>query len=158
MSTVLARRVASTPARTASQTWSKITEILAPDPASAARAELRKAAGVACASISSEAPRDAAIVVWGAGPRVRVYCIFDEDAITGEDVSEDALAKSPTDGDWRMSIPCLPEDVMWSSKQLASVSTRISARATDEDVEEEETDSRAAAPAPTINLAEFLKP
>jgi len=158
MSTVLARRVASTPVRTASQTWSKITEILAPDPASAVHAELRKAAGVACASISSEATRDAAIIVWGAGPRVRVYCVFDDDAITGEDVSEDALPRSPTDGDWRMSIPCLPEDVPWSSNRLASVSTRISARAMDEDVEDEETAAKAAAPPLTVNLAEFLKP
>lgn len=158
MSTALARRVASTPVRTASQTWAKIVQILVPDSASAAHTELRKAAGVACASISSEATRDAAIVVWGAGPRVRVYCIFDDDAITGDDVSEDALAKSPIDGDWRMSIPCLPEDVTWSSNQLASASTRISVRAMDEDVEEEETGSSAAASPLTINLAEFLKP
>ena len=157
MSTVLARRVASTPVRTASQTWARITQILAPDPASATHAELRKAAGVACASISSEVTRDAAIIVWGAGPRVRVYCVFDDDAITGEDVSEDALPRSPTDGDWRMSIPCLPEDVPWSSNRLASVSTRVSARAMDEDVEDEETVTKAAAPPLTVNLVEFLK-
>ena len=57
-----------------------------------------------------------------------------------------------------MSIPCLPEDVTWSSNQLASASTRISVRAMDEDVEEEETGSSAAASPLTINLAEFLKP
>jgi hypothetical protein len=158
VSTVLARRVASTPLRTASQTWAKITEILAPDPASSARAELLKAAGVACSSISSEATRDAAIVVRGAGPRVRIYCVFDNDAITGDDVTEDALPRSPMDGDWRMSIPCLPEDVAWSSKQLASMSPRISARAMDEDVEEEDAGSNTATPALTINAAEFLKP
>ena len=157
MSTVLARRVASTPVRTASQTWAKITEILASDPASSAHAELRKATGVACASISSEATRDAAIVVWGAGPRVRIYCVFDEDAITGDDVSEDPLLKAPTDGDWKMSIPCLPEDVTWSSAHLASVSSRISARAMDEDVEDGEQGSKAAAPPLTINPAEFFK-
>ena len=69
MSTVLARRVASSPVRTAAQTWAKIVEIIAPDPQSTARKELAKAAGVACASISSEATKDAAIVVWGGGPR-----------------------------------------------------------------------------------------
>lgn len=158
MSTVLARRVASTPLRTASQTWLKITEILAPDPASAARAELRNAAGVACASISSEATRDDAIVVWGAGPRVRIYCVFDDDAITGDDVSEDPLLKSPTDGDWKMSIPCLPEDVTWSTSRLASASTRITARAVDEDVDDEEATSKTDAPQLTVNVAEFLKP
>jgi hypothetical protein len=157
MSAVIARRVASTPLRTASQTWTKIIEILAPDPESAARAELRNAAGVACASISSEATRDAAVVVWGAGPRVRIYCVFDDDAITGEDVNEDALPRSATDGDWHMSIPCQTEDVSWSSSKLATVSDRISARAPDEDVEGD-TDSSASAPPLTINLGEFFKP
>jgi hypothetical protein len=157
MSNVVARRVASTPVRTASQTWTIISEILAPDPNSTAHAELRSVAGVACSSISSEATRDAAIVVWGAGPRVRVYCLFDEDAITGEDVNEDALAKSSTDGDWRMSIPCLPEDVAWSSRQLASLSGRISARSMDEDVKDDESESATATTALTINAAEFLK-
>ena len=157
MSTVIARRVASTPVRTASKTWTKITEMLAPDGNSAARAELRSVAGVACASISSEATRDAAIVVWGAGPRVRVYCLFDEDAITGEDANEDALVKSATDGDWKMSIPCLPEDVAWSSKELASLSSRITARSMDEDVKDDESESAVATTALTINAAEFLK-
>lgn len=157
MSAVIARRVASTPSRTASQTWTKIIEILAPDPASAARAELRNAAGVARASISSEATRDAAVVVWGAGPRVRIYCVFDDDAITGDDVNEDALPRSATDGDWHMSIPCQKEDVFWSSSKLATISDRISARAPDEDVEDD-TDSRASAPPLTINLGEFFKP
>ena len=71
MSTVIARRVASTPLRTASQTWTKIIEILAPDTASTARAELRNAAGVACASISSlsEATRDAARSSYGVPAR-----------------------------------------------------------------------------------------
>lgn len=158
MSTVLARRVASTPLRTASQTWTRIVEILAPDAGSAARAELQRAAGVACASIASEATRDAAIVVWGGGPRVRVYCIFDDDALTGDNANEDALAKPPTEGDWKMSIPCLPEDVPWSSKQLAAVSSRISARAMDANVDDEDSDAKVATSARSINLAEFLKP
>ena len=121
MSTVVARRVAATPTRTASQTWDKIAELLAPDAASEARKELAKAAGVACASISSEATANAAIVVWGAGPRVRIYCVFGEDAILGEGVDEDALTKSPTGGDWQMSLPCEPADVAWSKNKLATV-------------------------------------
>ena len=41
MSTVLARRVASTPVRTAAPTWARIVEIVAPEPQSAARKELQ---------------------------------------------------------------------------------------------------------------------
>ena len=47
MSTVLARRVASTPVRAAAQTWAKIVEIIAPDPESPARKEMAKVAGTA---------------------------------------------------------------------------------------------------------------
>jgi hypothetical protein len=82
MTAVLARRVASTPVRTAVQTWAKIVDIVAPDPKSPARTELAKVAGAACASIASEAPKSAPIVIWGGGPRVRIYAVFDDDAIT----------------------------------------------------------------------------
>ena len=157
MSTVIGRRVASTPTRTAAQTWAKIVELVAPDPDSPQRKELALAAGVACSSISSEATKDAAIVVWGGGPRVRVYCLFDEDAITQDDVNEEPLPKSPTEGDWKMSIPCLPEDVAWSKAKLASVTSRICARSMDEDVKDEEPKAAVAASSMSINLAEFLK-
>jgi hypothetical protein len=125
MSTVLARRVASTPIRTAVETWARIVEIIAPDPESPARRELAKVAGTACASIASEAPKEVPVVIWGGGARVRVYCVFDEDAITQDGLNEDALPKSPTDGDWRMSIPFLAEDVAWSGASLAAASSRL---------------------------------
>ena len=158
MSTVMARRVASTPLRTASATWDKIVELLAPDPTSAARTELNAASGVASASISSEAIKDAPIVTWGCGPRVRVYGVFDDDAITGDNVNEDALPQSPTQDDWRMSIPCQPEDVTWSKAKLATVSKRITARSTEDDVEDGEAVQAATAGEMSINVKEFLKP
>lgn len=157
MSTVMARRIASTPKRTAAQTWDKIMEILAPDPASDARRELEKATGVACAAIASEATKESAIVVWGGGPRVRVYCVFDEDAVTGDGVSEDALPKSPTQDGWRMSMPCLPEDVRWCSDKLSAVSEHITARSLEDTVDDEA--AQAAAPRTlSISTREFLKP
>jgi hypothetical protein len=156
MSTVLARRIVSTPVRTVTDTWARIVEVIAPDPDSPARKELDEVAGTACASLASEAPKDAPIVVWGGGPRVRVYCLFDEDAITKDDVNEDALPKSPTEGDWRMSIPFLSEDVTWSRASLAAASDRISARSVDDEIADEESTAESAAPL-SINLAEFLK-
>jgi hypothetical protein len=154
--TVVARRVASTPRRTASDTWTRIVEIIAPDANSAARAELDKAAGVACSAISAEALRDDAFIVTGTGPRVRVYCIFGDDAITGDDVSEDGLQTVPTDGDWTMSIPCPPEDLEWSKAKLASACSRITARAMGEEVASEASTSRTGAAA-TINVEEFMR-
>lgn len=53
--TVAARRVVSSPVRTATETWGVITNILAPKDGTARR-ELSKIAGVACSLIASEAP------------------------------------------------------------------------------------------------------
>ena len=66
-----------------------------------------------------EAPTDDAIVIWGNGPRVRVYCLFGDSAISAEDKNEDALAICPTGGDWSMSLPCPPEDLSWVQEELA---------------------------------------
>lgn len=157
MSALLARRVASTPVRTAAETWAKIVELIAPDPQSVARKELSKVAGVACAAIASEAPRDAPIVVFGDGPRIRTYCVFDEEALTNEGINEDALPKSPTEGAWRMSIPYLAEDVAWAAASLAAASARITARSVDHEVDEEASDTAAPKSSLSINMSEFHK-
>jgi hypothetical protein len=156
--TVIARRIGSTPTRTATQTWDRIVLLLAPALGSAARAELAKASGVACMSIASEAIKDAPIVVWGSGPRVRIYGVFGEDAITGDSINEDGLVSTPTDGDWRMSIPCTPEDAAWCRKRLGELSRRIAARSLDEDVDDgDRADAAPAAAALSIDVGEFLK-
>lgn len=157
MSTVMARRVASTPVRSASETWATIVFLLVPDPSSADRAELAKAEGVACASIASEATKDAAIIVWGGGPRARIYCLFGDDAITGDDVSEDAFARTPLGEGWKMSIPCPPEDLAWSRNKLASTSLRVSARSVEDDVPDDGSATDAPARSLAINFEEFLR-
>jgi hypothetical protein len=156
MTSIVVRRVASTPSRTASETWALIISILAPDTESPARAELAAATGVGCSAISSEATKDDPIVVQGSGPLIRVYCVFGDDAITGEAVNEDPLTQSPTEGDWSMSIPCPPEDLKWSQSNLSAASTRITARAVGED---ERASNQATNDSPlTVNREEFLKP
>lgn len=156
MTTVVSRRVAATPARTASDTWRRIVAILAPDLSSTARSELESIEGVACSCIASEALKDDAVVVQGAGPRVRIYCVFGDDAVSGEDVNEDALAKSPTAGDWSLSLPCKADDLNWSQALLAKLSSRITARSVGDDVPERSV--RAHTPTGrTINLDEFRR-
>ncbi len=125
--TVVVRRVAATPGRSAAEAWGVITDLTAP-PRSDARDELDRVAGVAMSLIAAEAMRDAPIVVSGAGPRLRVYCLYDDDAILGEGASEDPLAWVPTDGDWAMSLPCPAEDLTWVQAALACVSKRVTAR------------------------------
>ena len=58
-------------------------------PDGAARAELLAVAGIAASIIADQAPRDAAIVVTCDGPRTRIYCLYDEDAIDGAEANEE---------------------------------------------------------------------
>lgn len=158
MSNVFVRRVSSTPRRTPSETWEKIVELIAPDPNSPTRKELVFAEGVACSAISSEALKDAAIVVWGGGTRARIYCLFDEDAITQDGVNEDPFPKSTTEGNWKMAIPCQPEDKDWSNSKLGSITSRISVYSMDEELDNETPVSDKAVSTLKINIEEFLKP
>jgi hypothetical protein len=89
---------------------------------------LLRVAGVASSLIASEAPKNDKIVVWGAGPRVRISCIYDEDALADHNQNEQKLPKSPTDGDWSMSLPCQADDLAWVKAALAKQSARVTAR------------------------------
>jgi hypothetical protein len=112
-------------------------DLLAPDKQSEARKELESVAGIASNLIADEAFESAAGVVYGSGPRVRLYCLYGDKAISGDRASESALAFNPTEGDWRMSLPCPAEDLAWVCDALKERSSRITARDVDEDVEEE---------------------
>lgn len=161
MSKVLARRVASMPERTASLTWTQIATLLAPNPMSDARREIDSVQGVGASSIASEAPDNDAIVVHGGGPRVRVYCVFGDDAITRDGVNEDPLPRSSTGDGWRMSIPFPSEDVEWASKELAARSSRITARAVGTNIEVEKDDDSQSGQATSrfgsIDTEEFFR-
>jgi hypothetical protein len=135
--------VRSTPERSATDTWTFILDLIAPA-AGEARDELMRVSGVAASVIASEGPKDAPIVVHGAGPRVRIRCLYDDDAIIGDDASEDQLPMSPIDGDWRVSLPTPEEDLDWVKVALAKKSSRVTARAMDEDVAAEESDADPA--------------
>jgi hypothetical protein len=102
--------------------------LIAPDNNSPARRELAAVAGVACSCISDETLADDPLVVHGVGPQLRVYALYNDDAVDAERANESALSWVPTDGDWRMSIPCLKDDLEWVLRKLAKASTRVTAR------------------------------
>jgi hypothetical protein len=155
--TVVARRFVSIPERTASATWSAISQLLAPDSGSTASAELASVAGIASSLISREA-MTSPVVVWGAGPRVRIYCLYNEDAVEGEDANETALSFDPTDGDWYMSLPCPAEDLSWVQNALKGKSKRVTARDMETllDSDEEES-SKKSATETVVDLEAFFK-
>ena len=137
--TTIARTFASIPTRSAVETWQGIVDLIAPDPRSAARRDLTVVAGIACSVITDEALRSPSpAVIYGAGPRVRVYCVYGEDALEGEDLNEEPLRFVPTDGDWYMSLPCLEDDLRWVTAALRKRSTRVRARAIGSDVDEDQ--------------------
>jgi hypothetical protein len=153
--TVLARVVRATPYRPADEAWDVIVGLLAPA-GGAARDELRKVAGVATSLIATEGPKNDKIVVWGGGPQVRINCIYGEDAVTDE-AREEKLPRSPTDGDWHMSLPCPEEDLTWVQAALAKKSTRITARKLGEKPDTDADEGQGASAA-TIDEEAFLRP
>jgi len=157
--TVVARTFSSIPKRSAVDTWSAIVKLLAPKASSAARKELESIAGIASSLITREA-MTAPIVVHGCGPRVRIYCLYNEDAITEDSANEMELAFDATDGDWIMSLPCPPEDLSWVSNSLAKKSKRITARDQAEpyDSEDSATSQTQSSKAVSLNMEAFLKP
>ena len=156
--TVLARRIRATPERGATDAWQVIVDLIAPK-AGAARRELMSIEGIASSLISTESPKAAAMVVRGSGPRVRIYCLYDDEAISGDDASEAALAECPTDGDWSMSLPADADDVPWVKDALAKKSKRVTVREKNEAVDDGEVPSKkSAATEAAINMEAFLRP
>lgn len=156
--TLIARQLASTPARTAGETWQLIVELIS-KAHSASRAELEAVAGVAASIIADETPKETPIVVAGNGPRLRVYCVYGEDAVVGDDCDESALAWNPTEGEWRLFLPCPEEDVEWIRKALEDRSKRVFAydAATGAIPEEDVQGSPNERAVFSVNLEEFLK-
>lgn len=159
---IVARTVVSVPERSATDTWETIVRLIAPDNGSAARRELAAVAGIACSCISDEALSEDPIVVHGVGPRLRVYALYGDDAVDGERANESALSWVPTDGDWRMSIPCLEDDLAWVQTKLAKSSRRVAARVlgaevAGDDEEQGRGGARPNAAAPSVDLDAFFR-
>ena len=128
MSTVARRTFKSTPERDAARTWTAIVDLLTQGKTGDGRTELLAVAGVAASMIADQAPKGAAITVTCDGPRTRIYCLYDDDAVEGSDTNEEALGFDPLKGDWRVSLPCLADDLSWVQSALKKHSTRITAR------------------------------
>ncbi|WP_342316360.1 hypothetical protein [Lysobacter sp. FW306-1B-D06B] len=120
----VSRIIASTPQRSAKDTWTRIIELIT-GAGSKDTQQLEAARSVLEAVIGEEYPTDHPIVVWGAGPRLVIYLRYDADAIE-RGHSVDALSWNPTDGDWRISAPAAAEDVAWMTAALGT--GRISVR------------------------------
>jgi hypothetical protein len=154
MTTVASRSFNSTPQRDAAETWRAIVTLLTQGKTGAAQAELLAVTGIAASLIADQAPKDAAIVVTCGGPRTRIYCLYDDDAIEGSDANEAGLGFDPLQGDWRVSLPCPDDDLGWVQSALKAKGSRITARDKAAALAVEQTE--AAASTLTIDLKGFL--
>ncbi len=156
--TIVARRIASTPVRTAAETWNRIVTLIS-NATSLGRQELDAVGGIAASVIADEIPKEAPVVVTGNGPRLRVYCVYGEDAVIGDDCDEAELSWIPAEGEWRLFLPCAKEDLEWIRNALQQRSTRIVAYdAKKGTIPSPESESEGRVPTTiSVNVTEFLK-
>jgi hypothetical protein len=153
-----ARRIRATPERCASDAWQVIIDLIAPEEGGARR-ELLGIEGIAASIISTESPKEAAMVVRGKGPRVRIYCLYDEEAISGDEANEAALAECPTEGEWMMSLPADADDITWLKDALSKKSTHVTVREKSECFDDGEQQSKQTNNSKAaINMEAFLRP
>jgi len=98
MTTVVRRTFNSTPRRDALATWHAIVDLLTRGNHGASRTELLSVEGIAASLIADQAPHKAAIVATCEGPRTRIYCLYDDDAIDGGDANEETPRLRPAQG------------------------------------------------------------
>ena len=158
MTTVVRRTFRSSPHRDAHDTWSEIVNLLTQGRDGSARAELLAVSGVAASVIADQAVLGAAIVVTCDGPRTRIYCLYDDDAIDGADANEDPLGFDPLKGDWRVSLPCLADDLEWVQAALRKSSERVTARDSAEATSTDSSEHVAKVAALELDPKGFLDP
>lgn len=153
---VVSRTVRSVPFRSAGSTWERIVNILTAGGGSEHRAELLSITGVAAAMITERSTEQAPIVVFGGGPRVRIYCIFDETALEGGGENETGLSFNPLEADWSISLPCPADDLEWVREALSRKTSRVSVRDAAEGIVVAR--GKTAVSSFDVNVEEFMKP
>lgn len=122
MSTV-ARKFSACPVRTAANTWETITNVIGAGNETV-KAELTKVAGIAASIISDGTPAENAITIIGTGPRLRIYCLYEEDGSI-EDANESTLHWNLFEGEWEIHFPVEKEDFGWVKKSLNEKGVRF---------------------------------
>ena len=150
------RTIASVPARSAKETWRAIVDLVTGD-GTVDRQQLDAASSIMESVIADEVPAAVPIVFKGAGPRVLIYCLYNENAMeAGLDI--DSLAANPTSGDWRATAPCEDGDLDWMSKALETRAPRITVHAADQPPEDEQTAAEQEHKAFEIDWGALNKP
>lgn len=149
--TVHARRIASIPSRTATETWHTICDLVS-EPGTKARHELDAIKGIASALITEEYTRVAPVIVSGTGVQVRIYTLHGDDAIDADPFDETPLTQYPTQGGWRLSLPCGAYDLD-EAIQATTQSTHVEVRSLEEATAASTGDAIQAPLRPAVDLS-----
>jgi len=156
MTTVVRRDFRSVPSRDAHATWVAIVDLLTQRKEGERRKELMSVAGIASSLITDQAPRSSPIVATCDGPRTRIYCQYDDNALDESDANESKLGFDPLKGEWQVSLPCAEEDLAWVRSALSPLTKRVVARDLETGIEAEKSQSSAVADV-ALNLEGFFK-
>lgn len=157
--TVIARRVASVPVRTAVATWERVVEIVTA-PESDACDELTGITSIAAMLIADEQTKSEPITVSGGGPLVRLYTVHGDDAVEQDAADEADLAFEPTSGDdWLLTLPASSADVAMVEEAVADA-PHVTVRDVDagEVAEERAAAQAASSSVPEFDLTELERP
>lgn len=136
---IISRKFAASPSRTAAETWSNIVAVIAVHSESAQK-ELNDIIGIAASIISDETPANNAITVIGSGPRLRVYCLYGDDAIGNADTNESSLTWKPFEDNWEIYFPVEEGDYDWVTKALKEKGSKFKAYIAGEKIEDDSKD------------------
>lgn len=156
MTTTVRRTFRSSPHRNTHDTWCAIVDLLTRGRDNSDRTELLSVSGIVASIIADRAPQNAAIITTCDGPRTRIYCLYDDEAIDGGDANEDSVGFNPLNGDWRVSLPCLIDDLAWVQEALKTHSERITARDSSETTVAEDDKSEVKSATLVIDPKGFL--
>lgn len=157
MSTVR-RDFRSVPSRDAVNTWSAIVDLItASSSGQEARKELMSVAGIVSSVITDQTPKSSPIVVTCDGPRTRIYCLYDDEALDDSSSNESKLGFDATNGNWQVSVAVATEDLTWVQAALKKHTSRVVARDAATGFEVDADTKSASASAVTLDLEEFLK-
>jgi hypothetical protein len=121
---VVARKFSASPARLSSATWKAISAIICQSDTAAA-AEFAKVAGIASCLINDRQFAKTPMVIKNDGPRLRIYCLYGDDAVDEDQKNEAALTWKPTEGSWLAFMPCHKDELADFKNQLTGRSANF---------------------------------
>jgi hypothetical protein len=148
---IVNRKFGASPLRPAAQVWLAIINAIALND-TGIKDELNRVTGIAAAIIAERTPESFPITIIGSGSRLRVYCLYDDDAIS-EDVHEDRLSWNLFESaDWQIYFPADESDFEWVNNILKEKGSHFTAYQTGEKIKSEEDASESAIKQLTINI------